>query len=66
MIYYFWGSEAKYKKLIAAGYTELPCQTCDKEVLEVNIENKTFEIVHKHVNSNFGEYSEDVDFIINE
>lgn len=65
MNHFFWINHDRVKKLIEAGFKELPCQTDDREALSVNIENKTFEIVHKHVNSNFNTYLDDIDVLIN-
>lgn len=66
MKYYFWANKERYRKLKDSGYKELECQTDDREAFEVDTENKTFEVVHKHVNCDFGSYMEDIDFILSE
>ena len=49
MIYYFWSpSFERIKFLKSIGYREVECKTCDREVLKVDTDNKTFEVVHKH------------------
>jgi len=59
MIYYFWApSLEKINFLKSIGYSELECKTCDREILKVDTDTKTFEIVHKHDPESFALVSE--------
>jgi len=66
MIYYFWAKRSIQEALEENKYIEIACQTCDREVIKVDTDFKTFEVVHKHVPESFDGFAEDINFIINE
>jgi len=47
---FMWGSPERLKKLRETlKFSELPCVTDDREALLIDMDNKTFEVVHKHM-----------------
>ena len=46
---FIWANSEVYQQLLDLGYNELECKTCDREAFLIDVDNKNFEIVHKHV-----------------